>query len=199
MPLLYVYSDLPAVDRSFADAVADLTDETDVLLLETWMARPKSTEATAGAPEQFGRIVIETELARGRFGLCICLSGWGVPTRFTKAELTRRLAIRIRRPLLHSDCSPSGRTWFMFEPTGAIYHVISGYDVDDMDLVEPPTLVWARHENLPDKSTDRPDDLTAEDRLTCGQQDERKLCEVFRGACPVYRNSSDGSACPRRP
>ena len=176
------------------DAIADVTGETDILLLERPIEHPQSAQELAGAPEQFGRIVIETEEVCGRFGLCICLSGWGVPTGITKAELARRLAIRIQRPLLHSDCSPSGRTWFMFDPTGAIYHVISGYDVDDMDLVEPPTLVWAREEVLPEKSTDRPEDLPVKDRLSCGQEDEKRLCEVFHGPCPVYRRPVGGNA-----
>jgi len=191
-------SDLEAVDHRFVDAFLAVSGVSDILVLDTWNGLDKTTWEL-GPNHREAAIYLEWYRRKGRFGLEIDLVGHGLPRGETRAQFTRRLTRALNRPLLVSDCSLFGFSWFKHDPDGAIWEVISNtQDVEDFDLLcdlppdhpdyVPAVLIYAADEALPPA----PPEAEASKTRYCEQQNADALFCVHFGC-------ADGCGKNRRP
>ncbi|MES1202720.1 MAG: hypothetical protein ABUS57_14890 [Pseudomonadota bacterium] len=192
-------SDLDAVDERFISAFAAVSGVSDILVLDTWNGCDKTTwDIPEGEKDREAAIYIEWMQRKGRFGLEIDLFGHGMPKGETRAHFTRRLVATLGRPLLTSDCSLFGFSWFKHDPDGAIWEVVSNtQDVEDFDLLcdlpadhpdyYPAQLIYAANEALPPA----PPEAEAEKTRACEQSNPAGLrCHHFGVlSCGKNRNA----------
>ena len=207
MQRVHLLSDLPSVDQTFVDAVAQVGGVRDVLVLDTFMGLDRETGAMADTPDhRRADIYIEWRRVRGQYGLEICLFGPPTPAApMSEAEFARKLAIELRRPLVLSDCHANPYSYLRFNPDGAIYRVFTRVDdedgnasfdlVCDLDPDDPDyiaaSLIWPVDEPLPPKPADAPEHMVASMRRFCLDTNVgARLCEIFWSGCPYERTQS---------
>ncbi|MES1157001.1 MAG: hypothetical protein ABUL73_04390 [Alphaproteobacteria bacterium] len=195
-------SDLDAVDHRFIDAFAAVSGESDILVLNTWNGLDKTTWDLPEEDHREAAIYIEWYQRKGRFGLEIDMFGHGMPRGETRAQFTRRLVRALNRPLLVSDCSLFGFSWFKHDPDGAIWEVISNTkDVEDFDLLcdlppdhadyYPAIPIYGTDEALPPA----PPEAEAMKTRYCEQRNADTLhCHHLGGSCPKYPRRAPGSS-----
>jgi hypothetical protein len=196
MPSYALLSDLDAVDARLIGAIAAITGETDIVSLDTWSGVDKTTwDLPEQSDAREARIFLEHLRRKGRFGLDLQIFGHGLPD-LSSAEFARRLAHALARPLLISDCSLFGFSWFKVDPDGAVAEVVSVIGDDDcFDLLSdlPPDHpefvaakpIWAAADVLPQKPQGAPEPAL-EQRRTCEQaHGDARLCGVlWLDRCP---------------
>ncbi len=80
--------------------------------------------------------MVEWMRRKGRFGLDLEIWGSGVTDEVSRADLSRAFARALGAPILVSDCSHFGFSWFKHDVDGAIWEVVSNTnDIDDFDLL----------------------------------------------------------------
>jgi hypothetical protein len=155
-----------AVDAQLVGAIAEIMNEGDIVVLESFRGLDKLTGELITTDRDIireARIYVEWIRRKGRFGLDLNLFGPGVREDVSGAELARALAQRLGAPVLMSDCSHFGFSWLKHDPSGAIWEVVSDTaDIEDFDLLCdldrahpnfcPAQLVWAAGTALPLKA-----------------------------------------------
>jgi hypothetical protein len=188
-------SDLDALDHRFLDAFAAAAGVSDILVLDTWNGIDKNAgDLPAETDARTAAIYVEWIRRGGRFGLDIDMFGPGMPRGVTRAQFARRLTRALGRPLLLSDCSLFGFSWFKHDPDGAVWEVVSDTnDANNFDLLcdLPPehpdhyaaVLVYGAHEDLPALPANADEEKTR----YCEQEGAAALpCGHFWGACPKF-------------
>ncbi len=146
-------------------------------------------DADLGEP---AAVNIEWYRRPGRFGLDVKIWGENIRPGDTEARFARAFAREMGRAALFSDCSAFPFSWFMANPDGAIWYVVTRIgDEDIMDLQNDdpsdpdhfiPQLFFRAEDALPDT-------VPKQESASCDRASDGKLCEIFAMPCPKMRNA----------